>query len=269
MTLHTPTAEGREGRLRAATAGLYGGTVGTSDVMTPDAVRDFWRDEFRTRLRSDQDCVVLDWGEPGSGKSTAAIDLCRLVDDTFTPETLPDRVAFRPAHVARLYEATPRYGAAWVDEAGAAGLLSTDTHTADQADLVELINLIRAKNILLVVIMPDPSDLAKSFRARRADYRIECEPIPNRGTAHIGRRAKGRKFFRDDDRWLGFMDDTVADPYAFTEYQDSPDASLRAYWAAYEPLKYEFLGRRVTEIREDMERRDELRGGRQRSRGVR
>jgi len=254
------TASPTEERHRRAEAIGYGRDRTAFDVHTTDTIRAYWAAEIRGRLRRDKDAVMLWWGPPGCGKSTGVMDLMRAVDETFTPDVLRQRVAFHAADVPLLYD-TPRYGAAWIDEGGSAGLLATDTRTGDQRDLVELVNIIRAKNVFLNVVIPDPGDLAKSFRARRADYRVECEELVEGmpAVAHVARRVRVRRFFMDDGRWLGFSDDPRANPYSWPEYRDSPDPTRRAFWAAYQPLKMKFLGERTRTLAARMRAREERR----------
>lgn len=264
--LYVPTASPRERALRRGEAALYGRSPVDTTVRTAEDIATFWADEFQARVRADQDALVLAWGPGGSGKSTCVMDLARRVDETFTADTLPERYAFRAHHVPTLYQRTPRYGAAVIDEAVSSGLLATDTFTPEQKELVELINIIRAKNVVLFVLLPDPSDLAKAFRARRADYRIEVEKetfdsIP---VAHIGRRVRGRKHFLDDGRWLGFMDDPDENPYRWDEYKGSDDAAKRALWDVYYPLKMKYLDERVDSLKRRMEARAHAREDKER-----
>ena len=260
-SIYVPTASREEKALRAARDALYGREREETVVWTDAAVHDFWATEFRERVRADGDAVVLTWGPAGSGKSTCQMDVARRVDPTFTPLTLPDRVAFRAEHVPTLYQRTPRYGAAIIDEAVSSGLMATDHFTQDQKDLVELVNLIRAKNVVLFIALPDPSDLAKSFRARRADYRIEVvkeffDDVPE---AHVGRRVRNRKFFLDEGRWLGFSDDPDANPYRWNNYATSPDPVERELWDTYRPLKLRYLDDRVEAVATDMRARADAR----------
>jgi hypothetical protein len=243
---------------------IYGERRVPREVVTPERIRRFWWDEIRDRLRQDKDAVIVVWGPPGSGKSTMTMDALRHVDPTFTPNTLAERVAMAPEQVPSLYRHAPRYGAAWIDEGGSAGLLATDTFNADQKKLVELINIIRGKNVALFICLPDPGDLAKSFRARRADYRIECEEIAPGGTgrAWVGRRVRQRKFFLDDGRWLGFSDDETFNPITWPDYRTSTDPTARAFWDAYAPLKATFMDGKVEDIERSMNRNKERREAR-------
>lgn len=256
-SLYIPTATKRETSLRSIRDVLYGRERDETVVWTRASIRDYWVREWREKVRRDQDALVLAWGPAGSGKSTCVMDLARGVDPTFTSDTLASHYAFRPEHVPRLYTDVPRYGAGIIDEAVSSGLMATDTFTQDQKDLVELINLIRAKNVVLFILLPDPSDLAKAFRARRADYRIEVEreSYDTAPIAHIGRRVRGRKYYLDDGRWLGFMDDSDANPFTWSEYRESSDVQERALWDTYYPLKMRYLDDRVGAIRMRMEER--------------
>lgn len=256
-SIYVGRAHEAEERHRRAESALYDLERIQADVWPSDRIKGFWVDELRARVRRDKDAVVLVWGEPGSGKSTCVMDMARRVDPTFTPDTLSDRAAFKPRDVPRIYQTTPQYGAAWIDEAVSSGLLATDTLSGDQKDLVELINVIRAKNVVLFVVVPDPGDLAKSFRARRADYRIECQPLVegSPAAAFVGRRVRQRKFNLDDGKWLGFRDDPTANPITWNEYRTSSVPIERALWDAYRPLKYGFLDDKATEIGDRMDTR--------------
>lgn len=247
---------------------LYGWSFGTRSLVDPDARLDFWADEFNERLRSGRDVVCLFTGPPGCGKSTAIIHTMRRMDERahehpteweFTPETMEERVAFKGYQVGEKYQRTPRYGAFFIDEAATADLMATGTHDPNQRDLVEMINIIRALNVALFIAIPDIADLAKSFRARRADYRVEIPDYPvdgiNRG--YVGQKVRGRKFFLDDGRWLGFSDDEEMNPIEWPEYRNSSDAKARALWDAYEPLKTSNLKATLGQITDRMRARSD------------
>lgn len=249
--LYAPTASPREERLRRVRSIGYGEARLSPDVWTPERADEEFTEELRARVRRDKDAVVIVWGEPGSGKSTFIMDRMRKVDPHFTPACLPTRVAFRNEQVPALYDAAPRYGAAWIDEAASVGLLASEPAASiRQRLLVEMINIIRAKNVVLFLAIPSPDDLAKSFRVRRADYRVECQPLVEGepAVAFLGRRVTRRHFFLADSRWLGFSDDEHQVPLSWPEYRNSPDPVLRSYWDAYWPLKESFLHERPREI---------------------
>lgn len=258
-----PRASEREERRRRTEARLYGRERGEIVVRTPASIRDYWVGYLRETVRADRDAVVLYVGKAGSGKSTGIMDLAWRIDPTFTPETMEQRVAFRPRHVATIYSTVPRYGVGWIDEAVSSGLMATDHFSADQKDLVELINNIRAKNAVLFVALPHLSDLALSFRARRADLRIEVTPKDETDSgepeAHVGRRPSGRQFFREDEKWFGFMDDPDENPLRWDEYRGSSDPWARALWDAYYPLKMRYLDKTVERIGDRMDARERAR----------
>lgn len=254
------TTDWREEVRRRARAILLGYERDRPDVWTDERINEFWDDEIRARLRSDQDCVIVAWGPPGSGKSNCVLDRARRIDPTFTSETLTERVAFKAEQVPDLYDTTPRYGACVIDEAASAGLLAMDSPFGVQRDLVELINIIRARNVALFVVIPDPAELAKSFRARRADYRIEVVQVDDeRREGWVGRRVRGRKYYMDDGRWLGFDDEKVANPITWTNWRTSDNEELRRMWNIYYPLKMENLGNVVSKVRNAMRARAERR----------
>lgn len=255
--LYVPTADPIEERARRSRSILYDEERSVPDVWSERRADEEFTAELRARVRGDRDAVVITWGEPGTGKSTFVLDRARKVDPTFTPETLPDRVAFRADQIPGLYENTPRYGVAWIDEAGSAGLLSTEpAFSPRQRAIVEMVNLIRFKNVVLFVVIPDPDNLTKSFRVRRADYRVETqkEGVDEAPFAYMGRKVVRRHFLMADSKWLGFSDEEHGVALRWPEYRNSPDPTLRAYWDAYFPLKTRFADKRIPEIRRMLER---------------
>lgn len=259
--VYVASATVAERRRHARRDALYGARRSSNIVLTNDDILDAWVGEFRARVRADQDACVLNWGPAGSGKSTMGLHLGRHIDPSFNARTLPDRVAFRPEHIPLVYKRTPRYGFAFIDEAASAGLMATDTFSPDQKDLVELVNAIRAKNVVLFVNIPDPSDLAKSFRARRADYRIEVrkEYFDEPPVGYLGRRVRERKFRMDDGKWLGFSDEPEANPLRWPEYRTSEVADERRLWEVYYPMKMRYLDDSVDSIETRMKARAERR----------
>lgn len=258
--LAIPTASPREERVRHIRATLYDEEAPIPDAHSSRELDDAFTDELKTRVRNDRDAVVLVWGEAGSGKSTFVLDRARKVDETFNAATLPQRVAFRAWQVPGIYRATPRYGACFIDEAASAGLLSTESpFSKRQRGLVELINIIRADNKVLFVLIPSPDDLAKSYRARRADYRVETyiDELGEAGHAWLGRRVRGRHFFLADARWLGFSDDERGVPLTWPEYRGSKDPEARALWDAYWPLKKAHMNDRNQGIERTLKNADE------------
>jgi energy-coupling factor transporter ATP-binding protein EcfA2 len=258
--IYWPSTSEREERFRVAEARLYGTTREAPEVWTDDTVRDFWVAELQRVVRGDGDAVVLVAGKSGSGKSTLVLDLAWRIDPSFTPATLEEHIAFRPSHVARLYRTVPRYGVGWVDEAAASGLMARDTFSSDQKDLVELIAQIRARNVVLFIIMPHLGELAKGFRARRSDYKLETtakeETADGRPEAHMGRRVFQRQHFLDDGKWLGFRDDPDANPLRWPDYRTSSDPKHRALWEAYVPLKFRYMNASVETIERRMTERE-------------
>lgn len=253
------TERGEEVRRRARSI-LLGTDREHPDIWTDERINEVWDDEFRARLRSDQDCVVVGWGPPGSGKSNCMLNLAHRIDPTFNSDTLAERVAFTAEQVPDLYDVTPRYGACVIDEAASAGLLAMDSPFGVQRDLVELINIIRARNVWLGVVIPDPAELAKSFRARRADYRVEVVQVDDeRREGWVGRRVRGRKYYMDDGRWLGFDDEKIANPITWTNWRTSSDPELRKMWEVYYPLKMKNLSNVVAKVRAAMTKRAERR----------
>ncbi|MCI4320524.1 MAG: hypothetical protein L3K23_10435 [Thermoplasmata archaeon] len=249
--LYVPTADGPSQRLRASRAVLYDEPLRATEGWSVEQADALMTSELRSRVRRDKDAVVLVWGEPGSGKSTFVMDRARKVDETFTHDTLADRCAMLAEEVPTLFETTPRYGAAWIDEAASSGLLSTEpAFSVRQRSLVELINIIRAKNVVLFVVIPSPDDLAKSFRVRRADYRVECQPLVEGqpALAYWGRKVPRRHFFMADSKWLGFSDEEHGVPLTWPDYRTSADPEARACWDAYWPLKETHMNRRVREM---------------------
>lgn len=244
--LHIGSANDRNELRRQTFATLENRPRLSGSVLTPLEIREYWTDEWHERLHSDKDVVVMCHGPPGVGKSTAILDQMHNLDvreygkpTEITPKLLASHIAFKPWQVATCYRETPQFSCFSIDEAATTALLATGTFNADQIDLVQLINIVRAKNTALFLAIPDPSDLAKSFRARRADYRMEIpnDPVGSINSFYVGQKVRGRKFFLDDGRWLGFSDDETYNPVEFHDYRTSADTFERALWDAYRPLK--------------------------------
>ncbi len=263
--LHGASAQPRHETRRVSFSILDARGRMSGDVLTPEEIDAHYTEEFHDRLHSDKDVVVLVHGPPGSGKSTLILDRMHKLDvmeygkpTEIVPALLASHIAFKPYQVPSCYRETPRYSTFSIDEAATAALMATGTFDPDQKDLVELINIVRAKNVALFIAIPDPSDLAKSFRARRADYRMEIPDYPQGDTnsCFVGQKVKGRKFFLDDGRWLGFSDDDTYNPITFHDYRTSSDPFRRALWDAYRPLKMANLENTVDDIEVKMRLRE-------------
>lgn len=253
-SLYAPTfSDGEMLRARARRL-LYGVESPEAMALTADEIVEAWVAEWRARAMADKDIVVMVTGPPGSGKSTLVLRLARAYDPGFGVTNLKDRVAFSADDVFRIYETCGRGDAASIDEAASAKLLATETFDPVQKMLVEAINIIRSRNVLLFILMPDAADLAKAFRGRRADYHIQVadrDETDSENYATVGRRVRRPRYRIDDGSWLGFSDDATYNPLTFRSLDGDP------LWAAYLPLKRENQARRIAEMRRRTTGREE------------
>ncbi len=208
------------------TAHLYGQEPEGDTRPSATEVWAYWLDRFRANIRDDYDNVVLLTGPPGSGKSVLAMRLAMGVD----PKGFsPDRVTYTTEELIAATQGSTRGQVVIYDEA-VTGLLSTDSFSEETKALVRVINVVRAKGVTFFLCIPDIWDIAKAFRARRADFWLACR-----------RRPRGFAMMHTRDYRTRYEPTTLLPLWAHKTMNPVQWASLEGtkLWADYLRLKHE------------------------------
>jgi len=132
-------------------------------------------------------------------------------------------------------------GQAVVYDESVRGLLSTDTFANAQKALTTALTLVRAKNLIMFLCVPDPWLIAKSFRARRATYWIACQ---ERGVGLVHVRDDRIKYQQDDK--IGLYKDPVRNPMTWNSLEGT------TLWTRYYIVKKKRIDEYLKEAREEL-----------------
>ena len=254
------TPEGRGPRMIPSPNTLRGldefyGPIEEQDVDVWDTIRirRSWIDEWRGAIANDYDVAIMVTGPVGTGKSTCSIGVAAEIDPTLTADTMPDHVAFTAEEFMTNIEKAHRGQAIVFDEA-VRGMLSSDTFAADQKALTTALALVRAKNLVLILCVPDPFQIAKNFRARRAGWWIACL---DRGVGLVHVRDNSIKY--ESDQKMGLYKDPVRNPFVWEPLEGT------RLWAAYMKVKMDRIAEYLREAQEEMQVRKDRALGKRRS----
>ncbi len=188
---------------------------------------DVWRHWMITWMREiaqDFDVTIMVCGSTGSGKSSLAIRIARSVD----PDFPPNRVVYSIAELLEIVQHMTKGQAVVWDEA-IQGALAT-AFTSEQAKaLIEVLNIVRAKNLIFIMCIPSPWDILKAIRARHASYFIWCERQP-RGVAKVHTAVSAIQYVPPNN--LGFMKDREWNPLTWAKFPDDDP-----WWNTYRSMK--------------------------------
>lgn len=144
------------------------------------------------RLRRDKDVVVIVTGEKGEGKSTVEYHLC-VFDPNFT---FPRNYIFdaKPSSVSTRFKKNVKFSRFGMDEA-VQSLYKMDYFSNDQNKLIKLLTRARKYNQMLVLCIPDITEVRTSVRKAHVNVWI-----------HVVERGRAMVFIRDkmpmvEDPW--------------------------------------------------------------------
>lgn len=208
------------------------------------SVRRYWLSMWRAAVDNDYDVAILIDGPSGRGKSALALSIGMELDPTLTPSTLSDHVAFTATEFLDCIERAKAGQVVIYDEA-VRGLLSSDTFAAEQKAIVTAFAIIRAKNLIMLLLVPEVWQIAKSFRSRRAGWFIHVE---DRGISWVHVRDD-RIRYKQDDSSLGLYKDNVHGPLTW----DSLDGTR--LWIAYLKIKMARINEYLSAAKDELLKR--------------
>lgn len=195
------------------------------DVWDELSIRRYWYDNWRTAIEDDFDVTILIDGKSGIGKSALAISIGMELDHSFTSRTIPDHIAFTASEFLNCIEKATKGQVIIYDEA-VRGMMSTETFANEQKAIVTALAIVRAKNLIMILLAPDLWLVAKSFRARRAGWWIHVE---DRGIAWVHVRDDRVRY--EQDPKLGLYIDRLHGPFTWDSLDDRP------IWKTYYRMK--------------------------------
>lgn len=170
---------------------------------------------------------ILMTGPPGSGKSTEAITLARLIDRDFPVESVTFRLSDFRKKLAELPEAVPSegwYPAAVLDESGV-DLYSKDWAKTHTKEMSKVFQIIRKKKLTMIMCLPHRDLLTKDIRDAM-HWWFDMKTIQQYRGFAVVREAKHSEWSPPWWRPMG--------AYIFDELDDD-------FWKTYEERKDLFI----------------------------
>lgn len=183
------------------------------------------------RIRRKWDAFVVVTGPRGTGKSTLAMRLAKLVGEYLKTEWSPSTgLCYSAIELLAFYREaveSGQHGRIVVYDEGIRGLFSLDTRDPEQVALVRAINLVREAGCVVILCIPDMMSLAKTIRARTA-------------TLWLAVRARGMARVNVREARLLYKPEVT---FGFTTHPDCPHLTWQPFrssdatWKAYLPRK--------------------------------
>jgi len=176
------------------------------------------------RVKSDYQNVVAVVGGTGSGKSTAAFRLCKLVDPFFTLET---NYIYSTADLAAKL-AQPKESVSPVNflDEGSVILNSNKHSTKESTDIVVLFDTMRSRGMTSIICIPELRSLNNRIREDHVNFLLVCgeaAPLPGfkkRGFCKLFKRTRPGGTFSHSIYWK---------PIAWGVYKKLTPAMNREY----------------------------------------
>jgi hypothetical protein len=113
-------------------------------------------DQLKETIKKDWDMIFVVDGYEGSGKSVMAMQLASYCDETFNL----DRIVFNPDDFKKVIMASEPYQAVIYDEAYG-GLSSKRALSEVNKSIVQMLTVIRQRNLFVFIVLPSFFDLDK------------------------------------------------------------------------------------------------------------
>lgn len=205
----------------------------TKIVMCPEysfEALQWLKEEILCAVANDWDQVILVTGEEGCGKSSLALHLAYLLDPNFSL----DNVTFTEQEFKDWVRNCKPGSVGIMDEAGEA-MFAYEWMERGQRDLIKAFFAFRAKNLIIILVMPHAKILTKQLRERRVGWWLNtyAKSMIMRGYSHLRKRPQIGNPWEIDTFWegvCGIRFPSFADMY--------PEV-----WKAYDKRKNDFIER--------------------------
>lgn len=225
------------------------GVESATEHLDPLSIREYWFEQWRSRIATDYDVYVVWTGQVGVGKSSAAIEAATHIDPTFTA----DHIAYTPIDLIDLIDKCQPGQVIVYDEA-VLGVLATDTFKEEQRALVKCFATMRSKRLVLFLCIPNIFLLAKGIREERMTHWVA---IVDRGIAYI--HTKNIRVRYKTDPTLGVSIDRVHGPYTWKPIDNT------RLWKEYLELKKKRIHEFLSDTKDALVRKHDKELGRPRS----
>ncbi len=150
----------------------------------------------------DFDFVSLVCGIPGAGKSNFAINLAKYFDEDFNI----DKIAFTAEDFIEITNKVPKHSAVVLDESFAS-LNSKVGQSSDFQKLINHLQLIRQKNLFIILNLPNFFDLHKNMSLYRSSwlFLVYSETFGKRGTFQCFDRNAKRILYVKGSKYMDYQ----------------------------------------------------------------
>lgn len=186
--------------------------------------------------------VVIDGGE-GSGKSTLALIIKAIYEGAWSL----DRVIFDPEGLIGQMEKAPVGSCVLFDEA-ILGLYKRDWHQDLNRTLAKAFSIVRARNLLFLLCIPNYYDLDAHLR-HRCQYRWYVYVVHDRKTK-TRVRGHSKLYYSKKDQWMS------GDPWLVEKFRYRFPALPQKVYDNYRVEKMKNIGLKLEKMRESIQTED-------------
>lgn len=159
---------------------------------------------IRKRLRNDKDIVIAVTGDEGEGKSRFTIELAKMIDPRFD---VKKNIAYRGRkEIEEKFNSLPKYSVLDIDEA-IKDFFSRNAMTLDNKKLVQLFSIIREKNIVTFLLLPNFWNLDPYYRNHRIRIWIH---LTKQGHVLVLKKSINQFTF---DKWYQALNEKLVNKY--------------------------------------------------------
>lgn len=130
---------------------------------------------IRRRTNNKRQTVIVITGRTGTGKSTCAIQLARLIDPEWD---LEESYVYGADDLRELLKAGRGHRNVNLFDEGSVSFNSLKSNARDDRDMVVLLDILRSWEMTTIICIPSFYDLNKRIREHLVDFWIQCPERP-------------------------------------------------------------------------------------------